>query len=112
MTRVASKAAGLTAQANRRDAEVIWGDSETRTEAEKYDAAVKGLAVGLPRRVVWENLGMSPQEIDRAMVELQTEQLLAPGGLDQDGAAQILADRAAAAAQARGDAGVPEPAPA
>jgi hypothetical protein len=78
MIRVGFLAVGDQEKANRMDAETIWGDPETRSEAETFDAAVKGLAVGLPERVVWERIGLSPTEINRAQAEKAADALLNP----------------------------------
>jgi hypothetical protein len=47
------------------DAETIWADPERRNAAADADAAVKKDAVGVPWRQLMEDLGYSPQQIDR-----------------------------------------------
>jgi hypothetical protein len=49
------------------DAEVIWADPERRNEAASADAAVKKATTGVevPKRQLWEDLGYSPQQIER-----------------------------------------------
>jgi hypothetical protein len=47
------------------DAETIWADPERRNEAAAADAAVKKQAAGVPWRQLMEDLGYSPQQIDR-----------------------------------------------
>jgi hypothetical protein len=47
------------------EAEVIWADPETRSEAQRVDALVKMRALGVPLTVLWERWGASPQEIER-----------------------------------------------
>jgi hypothetical protein len=59
-------------------AEVIWGDPETRTEAEHVDATVKLLALNLPDEFLWERLGLSPTEIARAKA-MQLEKVFIDG---------------------------------
>lgn len=46
-------------------AEVIWADFETRSEGQRVDALVKMATLGVPRRVLWQRWGATPQEIDR-----------------------------------------------
>lgn len=46
-------------------AETIWKDFETRSEGETVDALVKMATLGVPRRILWERWGASPQEISR-----------------------------------------------
>jgi hypothetical protein len=45
-------------------AEVIWADMETRSEAQRVDALVKMATLGVPRDVLWQKWGATPQEID------------------------------------------------
>jgi Phage portal protein, SPP1 Gp6-like len=47
------------------EAEVIWRDWETRSEAQRVDALVKLATLGVPREVLWALYGASPQEIAR-----------------------------------------------
>lgn len=52
-------------------AETLWRDPESRTTGEQTDAALKEIAAGVPRQMVWRRrFGMSPQEVEeaRAMV--------------------------------------------
>jgi hypothetical protein len=45
-------------------AEVIWADWETRSEAQRVDAATKATAVGMPQQVAWARyLGATPAEV-------------------------------------------------
>lgn len=49
-------------------AEIIWGDPESRTEAQHVDALVKLSTLGVPLQTLWEKSGMfSPQEIQRML---------------------------------------------
>lgn len=71
--------AGDTARANRRDMEVLWASPERFSLAERYDAAVKAQAAGVPWRTVMADvLQFSPQKIDRMDAERFTDALLAP----------------------------------
>lgn len=45
------------------DAEVIWADFEVRSNAQLTDALVKMDALGVPREVLWQRWGATPQEI-------------------------------------------------
>lgn len=57
------EAAGDTAPT---DMETVWLRPDLATLGERYDAASKALAAGLPHRTVWrEILQYSPQQIDR-----------------------------------------------
>jgi hypothetical protein len=47
------------------EAEVIWADPETRSMGQLVDALVKLATLGIPRRVLWELYGASPQQVDR-----------------------------------------------
>jgi hypothetical protein len=43
----------------------LWSDPESRTEGERVDALLKMAQLKVPRRVLWEKWGTSPDEIDR-----------------------------------------------
>ena len=47
------------------DAEVIWADFETRSEAMLVDALTKMATLGVPKQVLWARWGASPQDIAR-----------------------------------------------
>jgi hypothetical protein len=47
------------------NAETIWGDPESRSESEHVDAVMKKKALGLDEELLWEELGLSPQQIKR-----------------------------------------------
>ena len=47
------------------DARVVWKSPEWRTEGELVDALVKMSTLGVPREVLWERWGATPQEITR-----------------------------------------------
>lgn len=59
------------------DAETIWRDPESRSQAETVDAAVKLSTIGVPKQALWERIGASPQEIDRWSAMADAEALLA-----------------------------------
>jgi hypothetical protein len=46
-------------------AETVWRDFESRTEGELVDALMKMSALGVPREVLWEKWGASPQDVER-----------------------------------------------
>ena len=64
------------------DTEVIWTDSERKTDAQLADASVKKKESGVPWRQRMEDLGYSPPQIDRMeslrMQDALTESLMAP----------------------------------
>lgn len=47
------------------DSETIWGDPESRSEAEHIDAVIKRRAIGVPLRQLWEDAGYSQAQIAR-----------------------------------------------
>lgn len=58
-------------------AEVIWRDFETRSEGERVDALTKMATLGVPRPVLWQRWGASPQEITRWQAMAADEALMA-----------------------------------
>jgi hypothetical protein len=71
--------AGDDVRARRSDMEVMWADPARVSVAEKYDAAVKAKAAGVPwRTIMGDILGFSPQQVNRMEAEHATELLLAP----------------------------------
>jgi hypothetical protein len=48
-------------------AETIWADPESRSRAELADAILKETQIGLPFQMALERLGLSPQDITRAV---------------------------------------------
>jgi hypothetical protein len=71
--------AGDTERASRTDMEIIWSSPERFSLAERYDAAVKAQAAGVPWRSVMQDvLQFSPQQIDRMEAERAADALLAP----------------------------------
>jgi hypothetical protein len=79
-TRCASRSApiGDTQRAAITDAETIWRSPEFRSEAQAVDAAVKLKQLNLPDEVLWERIGMSPQEIARAKTLQMIDTTFAP----------------------------------
>jgi hypothetical protein len=64
--RVVLMASGQTSKA-RSDGETIWKDAETRNEAARTDSILKQYVAGLlPDELAMEELGYSPQQIERA----------------------------------------------
>lgn len=61
-------------------AETVWADFETRSEAEHVDALVKLGSIGVPNEVLWEKAGASPQEVQRWVILAGSEALLMGGG--------------------------------
>lgn len=57
---------GNAAAAANQRAETIWTNPETPSEAVLVDSLVKLKSLGLPTTMIWERLGLSPEEIDRA----------------------------------------------
>jgi hypothetical protein len=64
------------------NAEVIWRDPESRSQAEVVDAVTKQVAIGLPFEVGLEKMGYSPQEIDRILAIKEAERFLEPSVTD------------------------------
>lgn len=60
------------------DAETIWKDPESRSQAETVDAATKLATIGVPQEALWEYVGASPQQIDRWRGMEEAEALLNP----------------------------------
>jgi hypothetical protein len=71
--------AGDEVRARRPDMEVLWASPERFSLAERYDAAVKAQAAGVPWRTVMTSvLQYSPQEVERMQAERATDVLLSP----------------------------------
>lgn len=60
------------------DAEVLWKDTESRSQAQLTDAVMKEVAMGLPFESALEKLGYSPQAIDRILAQKASESFLTP----------------------------------
>jgi hypothetical protein len=78
MMRLAFLALGDSARASALDAETLWRNPESRSQAELADSLVKLKSIGVPDRFLWEEYGFSPQQIDR-MLAAQDEQALIDG---------------------------------
>lgn len=59
------------------DAETIWQDTESRSQAQLTDAVSKEVAMGLPFESALEKLGYSPQAVDRILSLREADALLA-----------------------------------
>lgn len=57
------------------DAETIWADTESRSQAQLTDAVAKQVAMGMPFEAALEELGHSPQKIDRIMLMRELDPL-------------------------------------
>jgi hypothetical protein len=73
--RLAFRAMGDTQRASVIDSETIWKNPQYRSEAQAVDAAVKLKELNLPDEMLWERIGMSPQEIARAKTLQLTDDL-------------------------------------
>jgi hypothetical protein len=68
---------GDAERANTVDMEVAWADPQRYSMAEKYDAASKAVAAGVPwRQVMLKVLGFSPQEVARMETERASDAVL------------------------------------
>jgi hypothetical protein len=71
--------AGDIERASRADMEVLWAPPERYSLAERYDAASKAQAAGVPwRTVMTDVLQFSPQQVERMEAERATDALLNP----------------------------------
>lgn len=83
---LAFRFAGDTERASRRDMEVLWAPPERFSLSERYDAAVKAQAAGVPwRSVMTDVLQFTPQQVARMEAERASD-LLLTGSLATDGA--------------------------
>ena len=64
------------------DSEVIWADPESRSEAEHVDAVTKMASLHVPQVALWEELGFSPQQIERFLAMREAEALEAAASFD------------------------------
>jgi hypothetical protein len=62
-------------------AEVVWADMETRSEGQRVDALVKMATLGVPREVLWQKWGATPQEVEAwdALVKSEPSEQLVTG---------------------------------
>jgi hypothetical protein len=63
--RLAFRAAGDASRGAYTEAETVWHDPESRTEAEHVDALVKLSSIGVPQEQLWEDAGYTPTQIER-----------------------------------------------
>ena len=63
--RLAGKAAGDENVAADSKIETVWKNTESTSEAQIVDAAMKLVALDIPKEVLWERIGASPTEITR-----------------------------------------------
>jgi hypothetical protein len=71
--------AGDEQRASRGDMEVMWASPERFSLAERYDAASKAQAAGVPwREVMLDILQFSPSVVERMNVSRHEDALLAP----------------------------------
>lgn len=87
--RLAFTVAGDKGRSQEEATETIWADPESRSESEHVDAIMKKKALDVPTAQLWEDLGYSPQQIDRFQQMKLQEQLLAGGdttGIDTQAA--------------------------
>lgn len=69
--------AGDAQRASRRDLEILWASPERFSLAERYDAAAKAIAAGVPwRAVMTDVLQFSPQQVDRMEADRSADLLL------------------------------------
>lgn len=73
------------------DAEILWDDPESRTMSELVASVVQLKGAGVPRLGMWEQLGFSPQKIERYR-ELARQEAADASMLAFDLNSQFLAD--------------------
>jgi Phage portal protein, SPP1 Gp6-like len=84
MIRLAFKAKGDEEKAKAVTAETIWADTESRSQAQVVDAASKKKDIGVPFEQLMEDIGYSPQQIDRMVQQRETDALLAAATLTEE----------------------------
>jgi hypothetical protein len=89
---LAFRVAGDAQRGSRADMEIIWADPERHSLAERYDAAVKAQAAGVPWRTVMQDVlqfspQFSPQQVDRMEAERAADAFLAGVAPDGEGEA-------------------------
>jgi hypothetical protein len=65
-------ATGDIARAGVAHTETLWADPESRSESEHVDAIVKQKAIGIPDEALWEEVGKTPQQIERYRAIIDT----------------------------------------
>jgi hypothetical protein len=90
---LAFRVAGDTQRGSRADMEIIWADPERHSLAERYDAAVKAQAAGVPWRTVMQDvLQFSPQQVDRMEAERAADAFLAGVARVEDEEEEVTED--------------------
>jgi hypothetical protein len=107
--RLGFRAMGDLERAQIIDSETIWKNPEFRNEAQAVDAATKLTQLNIPEEILWERIGMSPQQIERAKtLQMVDRSLGIPVPIPRWGAS---AAAAAAAAQGTVPPGSPQTPP-
>jgi hypothetical protein len=57
---------------------VSWADTENRSQAQVVDAAVKKSTIGVPFEQLAEDIGYTPQQVDRMLAQKEADSLLMP----------------------------------
>jgi hypothetical protein len=90
--------AGDPQRASRRDMEIVWASPERFSLSERYDAASKAQAAGVPWRTVMSSvLQYSPQEVDRMAADRVDDALLLASAVPAGGPAGTVATGPSAA---------------
>lgn len=89
--RIAGQIDGVSELAEAAGMETIWADPETRTEAEHVDATLKKQALGVPNEQLWEDVGYTPQQIERFRSMAATSALMTFAGTQADALGQAAA---------------------
>ena len=61
-------------------AETVWADTESRSHAQVVDAAMKKQALGVPFEQIMEDVGYSPQQVDRMVAMREAEAMMSDAG--------------------------------
>jgi hypothetical protein len=94
-------------RANATDAETIWRNTESRSQAQVVDAAVKKQTLGVPWEQIMEDIGYSPQQIDR-MAAMREEERLTAESLGPGAAPTVPPSSVATPGQTQGGPAVQE----
>jgi hypothetical protein len=71
--RLAFKSMGDERRAGELNAETIWKDPESRSQAELADALTKLKTIGVPDETLWSRYGFSPVEIERMLIQRERQ---------------------------------------
>lgn len=55
------------------DAEMVWANLEARSQAQVVDGVVKLKSIGLPMTYLFERLGLTPQQVEAAVADMEAE---------------------------------------